>query len=106
MRTLIPLMIAARHESRFSCPECGYRDKSRGTRIAAQLHRDGGFNFLNYNHYYVTFDVKSGGIFYSSYLGETCVELIKEACAILERQYIQNISTIYWIILRDLTPDL
>lgn len=41
-RALIPLMIAGRHESRFSCPECGYRDKSRRTRwIAPQLHRAG-----------------------------------------------------------------
>jgi len=84
-------MIAARHESRFFCSECGYRDKSRGTRIASQLHRDGGFNFLNYNHYYVTFDVKSGvcvcvcvcDIFLGSYiyLDETCIELIKETLA-------------------------
>lgn len=98
-------MIAARHESRFFCPECGYRDKSRGTRIAAQLHRDGGFNFLNYNHYYVTFDVKSGGIFLSSYLDETCVELIKETCAILQATYLK-FSPIYRVILQVLTLDL
>lgn len=59
-------MIAGRHESRFSRPECGYRDKSRGTRIAPQLHRDEGFNFLNYSRYYVTF--LTARIFLGSYL--------------------------------------
>jgi len=74
-------MIAGKHESRFSRLECGYRDKSRGTRIAPQLHRDEGFNFLNYSHYYVTFDLGTGSIFLASYLDETCNELIKECRA-------------------------
>jgi hypothetical protein len=72
-------MIAGRHESRFSCPECGYRDKSPGTRIEPQLRRDGGFNFLNYSHYYVTFDVGTAGMLLAGYSSDTCVELIKAA---------------------------